>query len=179
MKNTDKALTRADLNQAIYSKSLILPAVESLKKITLKSCNEDLASYSEIQAFTHWLGSFLICADETICQAQADYDNRDQGLINRAHRRLSEIPNDLLRAEFELKNLAGNYQMKVAELKRQGGFSDSEIAHIVQNPQPEIYRYTAIVAELKAEQALISGFLTDYPRYAVGLLAGTKVQISV
>ena len=178
MKNTDKTLTRADLDQAIYSKSLINPVVENLKKITLKSCNDDLGSYTEIQDFTHWLGSFIKSADEIINQCECDYDARDKGLITRASNRLAQIPNDVLRGEFEVKQLAESYSMKVAELKKKG-FDDYQISQIVPDPQAEIERYAAILAELKIEPALIGAFLSDAPRYSLELLIGTQVQLSI
>jgi len=175
----NKPLTRSDLNQAILSKSLVKPAVDALRKITPTACNDDLASHTEIKEFTRWLAAFVSVADKTISQAQADFDNRDTSLINRAFLRLSARKDDLLSAEFQLNNLAKGYQAKVAELKRQGGFSDAEIARFVDDPKPQIEYYQKVVIDLAEEETLIMAFLADAPRYDPALLAGTKVALTV
>jgi hypothetical protein len=67
------AITRSDLNHAIYVKNTVVPALEAVKKISLKTVDGDQVGFDQIQSFACLLEAFLVTANATIAQA-ANYD---------------------------------------------------------------------------------------------------------
>ena len=174
---SNKTLTRADLNKAIYSRNLIKPAVEALRKINAQSVGYDKGSFSEIKAFTHWLSAFITCADDVINMAEVQYDNRPRDLINAASIRLSEIPGIILREQRAAQFALEAYQLQTEELTKKG-FDTEQRAKIIYDPWVAIDLSNSVVEALNIEAEQLKAYLADAPRYSIELLKGTTIVLT-
>ncbi|WP_157204485.1 hypothetical protein [Methylomonas koyamae] len=115
-------------------------------------------------------------AQVVIDQANEQYVNRDQNLINAASNRLFRIDADIQAAQAHQRRAEQAHLEKTTELKRQG-FSAVEIAAMLDAPEPAIEAYQQQIADLSAEKLKIEAFLDDSPRYEADLLVGTTIEI--
>ncbi len=177
MKN--KIVNKDDMAKARHAVQSLNPVLDALRNLDGQVVNDDPEALAKIAGFNAFLIDVAGKAQSILDMGQRQYESRPIDLINQAHARLNQIPNDQQRAQFELDNLADNYQLKIAELKKQGGFTDLEISKIIEDPQEDINRNKAILVDLEGEVEKIGMFLADAPRFCTGLLAGTGVQISI
>lgn len=166
---TKKTITKPDLINAHHAKKVITPAIDALSKINIQSVNFDAFALEKVEVFTRWLEIFTEKADAVITQANELYAERDQSLINVAHRRLCMIPDAITIHEKAALSLATTYQGKLKELAKQG-FSPAQSEQIIPDPQPEIDNHNQAIVDLHLETKQISAYLADSPRFDAKLL---------
>ncbi|WP_027148157.1 hypothetical protein [Methylobacter tundripaludum] len=167
-------VTMTDLKNAHQSKQQLVPAIDALQRITTEAvgCVED---HERITSFSIWLQRFASKADDVIAQANLQYKNRPQNIIQAANTRLHKIPDEILLRQKKSQFATEAYEAQVFDLKHKG-FNSGQIAKIVDDPGSEIERNRNEIIELNNEQEHILAFLADVPVFDIGLLKGTALE---
>lgn len=161
-------VNKNDLSDAHYTKQLVVPAIEAMRKITPHAvgCVE---AHEKIVAFGVWLEEFVAKAEAVIDQAQRQYDSRPTHLINAASLRYTEIPQNIEREQKAIENIMSAHETKSQEMQKQD-FAPGEISNILPDPQVEIDAHTATILRLKSELQKTAKFLSNAPVYDGSLL---------
>lgn len=166
-------VTMNDLKNAHQSKQQLVPAIEALQRITphAMGCAE---AHEKITSFSIWLQRFASKADDVISQANLQYNNRPQELIQAANTRLHKIPDEILLRQKNSQFATEAYEAQTFELKHKG-FSSIQISKIVDDPNQTIDQNKAEIVELEAEREQILAFLADAPAFNIELLKNTTL----
>jgi hypothetical protein len=167
-------INKNDLSNARYTKQLVSPAIEALRKITPHAvgCVE---AHEKIIEFASWLQKFSLQADDVISFGNAQYEARPQALINAAALRMSLIPSDIEREQQAIVSKISSHEAKSKEMQKQS-FTSEEISNILPYPQIEIDGHTAAILNLKSELQKTGKFLSSAPVYDVSLLDLEKLS---
>lgn len=170
----NEAINKNQLSDAHYTKRLVSPAIEALRKITPHAvgCVE---AHEKVVEFGAWLQEFVAKAEAIIEQAQRQYDSRPIHLINAASLRYTSIPEDIEREQKAIENKTAAHKTKVEELRKQN-FSESEIQAILPYPQEEIDALAESITGLQTEQKNLQSFLASAPAYNTDLLNMEKLS---
>lgn len=169
----NEVVNKNQLAAARYTKQLVSPAIEALRKITPHAvgCVE---AHEKTVAFGAWLQEFVSQADDVINRANAQYEARPQALINAAALRMSSIPGDIENEQKAIENIMSAHETKSQEMQKKG-FSPAEISNILPDPQVEIDGHTATILSLKSELQKTAKFLSSALVYDVSLLDMEKL----
>jgi hypothetical protein len=112
---------------------------------------------------------------EVISLGDKQYENRPKKLITDCLLTNSGIPNDILKAEAELKHYKDVYADKMAELTKKG-FTDAEIKKILPSELEEKEHFTKFkISGLKGESKKFLEFVNDAPCFDIEILKGTRL----
>jgi vacuolar-type H+-ATPase subunit I/STV1 len=169
-----KKIDKHTLKSVRHSKSIIDSALSALQKIDTGVAGSDEA-FEKVASFKNWLRELADSHGATIAQAELDYKNRPQALIDEAFKRIFQIPDEIQKRRHTNSSAIKDYEMQVEDLKHRG-FSTGQIEKIVNDPVDEIARREAEIIELNSERERLEAFVDDAPRFDEELLVGTKLE---
>lgn len=170
-------ISKSEFFKAQTIKTAVGPAAEALAKIDLSGIGLNDKEARTVAAAAEIIGKINLSAQVVIDQANQQYLNRDQGLINHAANRLFKIDEDIHLAKALKQREADAHAEKTVELKKQG-FTPAEIDAVLDDPNPAIEAFQQQITALAAEKIKIEAFLSDAPRFDPNLLIGTTLEVA-
>ncbi|MDT4330869.1 hypothetical protein ACQE3E_17395 [Methylomonas sp. MED-D] len=170
-------ISKVEFFKAQTIKSAVGPAAEALAKIDGAALGLNDKDAKTVAAAAEIIGKIDSSAQAVIDQANSQYLNRDQDLINLASSRLFRIGSDIEAAQAHKRHAEQTHLEKTTELKKQG-FNQVEIDEILDDPTPAIEAFQQKIADLGAEKIKVEAFLADAPRFAPDLLVGTTIEVA-
>jgi hypothetical protein len=167
-------IDKVTLKRARQSKAVIDSALSTLQKID-SGVAGSAESFEKVACFRNWLQELANSHGATIAQAELDYKNRPQALIDAAFKRIFQIPDDIMIRQKTNSSAIRDYEAQIEDLKHRG-FSTAQVSQIVIDPSDDIARRETEITELTRERERLEAFVNDQPRFDVELLKGTKLE---
>lgn len=175
--STNPAVSKAEFFKAQTLKNAVGPAAEALAKIDGAALGLSDKDAKTVAAAAEILGKIDSSAQGVIDQANQQYLNRDQDLINLAAKRMFQIDEDIHLSKALKQRETDAHLEKTIELKKQG-FTPAEIEAVLDDPTPAIEAFKQQIADLGAEKLKVEAFLADAPRFDPDLLIGTTIEVA-
>jgi len=170
-------ISKVEFFKAQTIKSAVGPAANALAKIDVSAIGLNEKEAKTVAAAAEIIGKIDSSAQAVIDQANQQYLNRDQDLINLAAKRMFQIDEDIHLSKALKQREADAHLEKTIELKKQG-FNQLEIDAVLDDPAPAIEAFQQQIADLGAEKLKVEAFLADAPRFDPGLLIGTTLEVA-
>ncbi|OAI25075.1 MULTISPECIES: hypothetical protein [Methylomonas] len=170
-------IAKAEFFKAQTLKNAVGPAAEALAKIDGAALGLSDKDAKTVADAAEIIGKIDSSAQAIIDQANSQYLNRDQNLINLASTRMFRIDSEIQEAQAHKRHAEQAHLEKTTELKKQG-FNQVEIDEILDDPTPAIEAFQQKIADLGAEKIKIETFLGDAPRFDTDLLIGTTIKVA-
>ncbi|WGS85014.1 hypothetical protein [Methylomonas sp. UP202] len=170
-------ISKSEFFRAQTLKNAVGQAAEALAKIDGAALGLSDKDAKTVAAAAEILGKIDSSAQAVIDQANQQYLDRDQSLINLASTRMFRIGSDIEAAQAHKRHAEQAHLEKTAELTRQG-FTQVEIDEILDDPRPAIEAFQQQISDLGAEKIKLEAFLADAPRFATDLLIGTTIEVA-
>lgn len=168
-------ITKTEMCQAVSVKQTVVAAALALEKIDLESIGLSASDTKTVAQAAKILSKINAEATAVIDQANKQFQDRDENLINLASSRFFYIDRLLEEHKSNQYWVQKSFADRTEELKKQR-FSQNEINAILDDPTPEIEALQKKIDALVGEKAKIEKFLGDAPMFDPGLLAGTSLS---